>query len=82
MQLNSRSSLDIVLLIVASHILLKIMNEDDAVYPWCAGIHNDLFFVHRKYEEISAPRVEDFCFITDNTYTKAEVPRISSHWIQ
>ncbi|KAJ8755854.1 hypothetical protein K2173_024399 [Erythroxylum novogranatense] len=26
-----------------------------------------------KYEEICAPRVEDFCFITDNTYTKEEV---------
>uniref|UniRef100_A0A0E0MMQ3 Uncharacterized protein n=1 Tax=Oryza punctata TaxID=4537 RepID=A0A0E0MMQ3_ORYPU len=26
-----------------------------------------------KYEEICAPRVEEFCFITDNTYTKAEV---------
>ncbi|XP_022154959.1 cyclin-A2-4-like isoform X2 [Momordica charantia] len=26
-----------------------------------------------KYEEICAPRVEDFCFITDSTYTKEEV---------
>lgn len=26
-----------------------------------------------KYEEICAPRVEEFCFITDNTYTKTEV---------
>ncbi|KAJ0090926.1 hypothetical protein Patl1_12827 [Pistacia atlantica] len=26
-----------------------------------------------KYEEICAPRVEEFCFITDNTYTKGEV---------
>ncbi|TKY74679.1 Cyclin-A2-2 protein [Spatholobus suberectus] len=26
-----------------------------------------------KYEEICAPRVEEFCFITDNTYTKEEV---------
>ncbi|XP_065868768.1 cyclin-A2-4 [Euphorbia lathyris] len=26
-----------------------------------------------KYEEICAPRVEDFCFITDNTYSRAEV---------
>ncbi|KAL0330279.1 UNVERIFIED_CONTAM: Cyclin-A2-1 [Sesamum radiatum] len=25
-----------------------------------------------KYEEICAPRVEEFCFITDNTYTKEE----------
>ncbi|EOA20642.1 hypothetical protein CARUB_v10000955mg [Capsella rubella] len=26
-----------------------------------------------KYEEISAPRLEEFCFITDNTYTRQEV---------
>jgi len=26
--------------------------------------------VASKYEEICAPRVEEFCFITDNTYTK------------
>ena len=27
----------------------------------------------RKYEEICAPRVEEFCFITDNTYSRGEV---------
>ncbi|XP_024977312.1 cyclin-A2-1-like [Cynara cardunculus var. scolymus] len=27
----------------------------------------------RKYKEISAPRVEDLCFITDDTYTRQEV---------
>ncbi|XP_076926172.1 cyclin-A2-1-like [Bidens hawaiensis] len=26
-----------------------------------------------KYEEICAPRVQEFCFITDGTYTRAEV---------
>lgn len=31
------------------------------------------FMAYRKYEEICAPRVEEFCFITDNTYTKEEV---------
>ncbi|KAL7156889.1 hypothetical protein ABFS83_02G039700 [Erythranthe nasuta] len=29
--------------------------------------------VASKYEEISPPRVEDFCYITDNTYMKEEV---------
>ncbi|XP_071695700.1 cyclin-A2-1-like [Rutidosis leptorrhynchoides] len=29
--------------------------------------------VASKYEEILAPRVEDFCFITDSTYTRLEV---------
>ncbi|THU62566.1 hypothetical protein C4D60_Mb01t06470 [Musa balbisiana] len=30
-----------------------------------------------KYEEMCAPRVEEFCFITDNTYSKAEVPSLA-----
>ncbi|KAG6516803.1 hypothetical protein ZIOFF_027283 [Zingiber officinale] len=34
--------------------------------------------VHRKYEEICAPRMEEFCFITDNTYTKEEVLEMES----
>ncbi|EXC25827.1 hypothetical protein L484_019461 [Morus notabilis] len=29
--------------------------------------------ISSKYEEICAPRVEEFCFITDNTYTREEV---------
>ncbi|KAK4401712.1 putative cyclin-A3-1 [Sesamum angolense] len=29
--------------------------------------------VASKYEEITPPHVEDFCYITDNTYTKEEV---------
>lgn len=32
----------------------------------------------RKYEEITPPNVEDFCYITDNTYTKQEVVRMES----
>ncbi|KAL2338104.1 hypothetical protein Fmac_012550 [Flemingia macrophylla] len=31
-----------------------------------------------KYEEINAPRIEDFCVITDNTYTKMEVLKMES----
>ncbi|XP_071903242.1 cyclin-A2-4-like [Coffea arabica] len=31
-----------------------------------------------KYEEICAPRVEELCFITDNTYTKTEVLELES----
>jgi len=30
-------------------------------------------FANRKYEEIKPPEVEDFCYITDNTYSKEEV---------
>ena len=29
--------------------------------------------VAAKYEEIYAPQIEDFCYITDNTYTRDEV---------
>ncbi|KAL5559662.1 hypothetical protein UlMin_035873 [Ulmus minor] len=31
-----------------------------------------------KYEEISAPHVEEFCYITDNTYLKKEVLQMES----
>ncbi|XVF34439.1 hypothetical protein REPUB_Repub18cG0059200 [Reevesia pubescens] len=31
-----------------------------------------------KYEEICAPRVEEFCFITDNTYTRGEVLKMEN----
>ncbi|XP_020587068.1 cyclin-A3-1-like isoform X2 [Phalaenopsis equestris] len=31
-----------------------------------------------KYEEISPPHVEDFCYITDNTYTKRQVVEMES----
>ncbi|XP_008780924.1 cyclin-A3-1-like [Phoenix dactylifera] len=34
--------------------------------------------VASKYEEISPPHVEDFCYITDNTYTKQEVVKMES----
>jgi hypothetical protein len=35
---------------------------------------NCLFcFGSRKYEEIKPPEVEDFCYITDNTYSREEV---------
>ncbi|KAL8487597.1 hypothetical protein ACS0TY_024061 [Phlomoides rotata] len=31
-----------------------------------------------KYEEISPPHVDDFCYITDNTYTKKELVKMES----
>ncbi|KZV33210.1 hypothetical protein F511_16244 [Dorcoceras hygrometricum] len=30
-------------------------------------------FIAAKFEEVSPPHIEDFCYITDNTYTKEEV---------
>ncbi|KAG6409637.1 hypothetical protein SASPL_127678 [Salvia splendens] len=34
--------------------------------------------ISSKYEEICAPRVDEFCFITDNTYKKEEVVKMES----
>ncbi|XP_059643771.1 cyclin-A2-4-like isoform X2 [Cornus florida] len=34
--------------------------------------------ISSKYEEICAPRVEEFCFITDNTYTRVQVLAMES----
>ncbi|KAL1552461.1 cyclin-A2-2-like [Salvia divinorum] len=34
--------------------------------------------ISSKYEEICAPRVVEFCFITDNTYKKEEVVKMES----
>ncbi|XP_057788189.1 cyclin-A3-1-like [Salvia miltiorrhiza] len=32
--------------------------------------------VASKYEEISPPNIEDFCYISDNTYTKGEIAQM------
>ncbi|OAY80470.1 Cyclin-A1-1 [Ananas comosus] len=34
-----------------------------------------------KYEEICAPQVEEFCYITDNTYFKDEVPMLQLEFL-
>ncbi|KAG7652380.1 Cyclin-like [Arabidopsis thaliana x Arabidopsis arenosa] len=35
-----------------------------------------------KYEEINAPRIEEFCFITDNTYTRDQVLEMESQVVK
>ncbi|XAR48392.1 hypothetical protein NMG60_11031210 [Bertholletia excelsa] len=35
-----------------------------------------------KYEEINPPNVEDFCYITNNTYTKQEVVKMEADILQ
>ncbi|KAL0724457.1 hypothetical protein Bca4012_039056 [Brassica carinata] len=35
-----------------------------------------------KYEEIYAPRIEEFCFITDNTYTRDQVLEMESQVVK
>lgn len=42
------------------------------------GLILDFVLLNRKYEEITPPHVEDFCYITDNTYRREEV-NISLH---
>ena len=37
-----------------------------------------LIVITRKYEEINPPHVDDFCYITDNTYTKKEVVKMEA----
>ncbi|THG05964.1 hypothetical protein TEA_008371 [Camellia sinensis var. sinensis] len=39
---------------------------------------NKIIEIARKYEEICAPQVEEFCYITDNTYFKEEVLQMES----
>lgn len=36
----------------------------------------------RKYEEISPSHVDDFCYITDNTYTKEELVKMEGNVLQ
>ncbi|KAL5579356.1 hypothetical protein UlMin_011798 [Ulmus minor] len=38
----------------------------------------DCMLIASKYEEICTPRVEDFCFITNNTYSREEVIKMES----
>ena len=37
------------------------------------NINKKNYYIASKYEEICAPQVEEFCYITDNTYFKEEV---------
>lgn len=68
--------------ILVVHICTKLLNEFGdfcyiGYYDLCYSFSKDSecfsIMASRKYEEICAPRLEEFCFITDNTYTKGEV---------
>ena len=50
------------------------------VFSHFSNWFHDALFVYdgSKYEEIIPPRVEGFCFITDNTYTRGEVCSLES----
>lgn len=44
----------------------------------CGEMLMHLILICRKYEEINPAHVEDFCYITDNTYTKDEVVKMEA----
>ncbi|KAG5575314.1 hypothetical protein H5410_055448 [Solanum commersonii] len=58
------------------------LGEGGSIARWaansCEKAINSIKARHKKYEEIGAPQVEEFCYITDNTYFKEEVLQIES----
>ncbi|KAH0711791.1 hypothetical protein KY289_007750 [Solanum tuberosum] len=72
----------------ASSLMQHGINAWQELYQ-CSSVHggnNENMDVYQdlnsfplgKYEEIGAPQVEEFCYITDNTYFKEEVLQIES----
>ncbi|XP_065633782.1 cyclin-A1-1-like [Quercus suber] len=51
----------------------NLMNRQQLQLPGVACM-----MIASKYEEICAPQVEEFCYITDNTYFKEEVLQMES----
>lgn len=54
--------------------IFLLLSYEDFLHGWF-GLwdHYFGFLKSRKYEEIGPPKVEDFCYITDNTFTKQDV---------
>ncbi|QHN94492.1 putative cyclin-A3-1 [Arachis ipaensis] len=53
------------------------MNRVTKPYLQLLGVSSML--IAAKYEEINPPHVEEFCFITDNTYKKSEVVEMEAN---
>lgn len=53
----------------------KHLNPSLLFLPYKSFINGKSFALEksRKYEEISPPKVEDFVYITDNTFTRQDV---------
>ena len=49
----------------------KWKSIDEDTLPYANGFN-------RKYEEISPPHTDDFCYITDNTYTKQDIVKMEA----
>ena len=45
----------------------------------CVQVGVGAMLVAAKYEEIYAPQISEFCFITDNTYSRQEVSSLHSY---
>lgn len=39
-------------------------------------------FVASKYEELYPPEIQDFVYITDNTYTKEQILQMEKHMLK
>ncbi|KAF9681178.1 hypothetical protein SADUNF_Sadunf06G0198500 [Salix dunnii] len=72
--------LGVTCMLIASLNAFHSMNCMSFVFFHYSDGFNYAFFIYAgsKYEEIIPPRVEGFCFITDNTYTRAEVLKMES----
>ncbi|CAL1379631.1 unnamed protein product [Linum trigynum] len=65
--------------LVSDTIYLSVSYLDRYLSSECVGRNKlqllgvSCMLIASKYEDLNPPRVEDFCYITDNTYTKKEV---------
>ncbi|KAJ0735261.1 putative basic helix-loop-helix leucine zipper transcription factor [Helianthus annuus] len=58
---------------LCSYSTLPMYALDTQIEEFCGSVMIHRRVLSRKYEETTAPRVEDSCFITDGTYTRKEV---------
>ncbi|KAK1298865.1 Cyclin-A2-1 [Acorus calamus] len=55
------------------YLIDRFLSQSPVERPRLQLLGITCMLIASKYEEICAPRVAEFCFITDNTYTKEEV---------
>ncbi|KAK1265142.1 Cyclin-A2-4 [Acorus gramineus] len=55
------------------YLIDRFLSQNPVERPRLQLLGIACMLIASKYEEICAPRVAEFCFITDNTYTKEEV---------
>ena len=68
------------LCILAGHALVALTGEQGCDTPIrLVQVGLGAMLVAAKYEEIYAPQISEFCFITDNTYSRQEVSSLHSY---